>query len=118
MRTSLCGISGHPARCALRTGCPVGCAIPWLSRSTDSRVWYKSLRLPYVPPLVRSSVNLSLINRDVFQIHLAGVFGARADQFVVAELFEHMRGPAGNAADGENGRVKVNRDAEHVVCRG
>src|SRR5215510_1677273 len=71
---------------------------------------YKSHRSYYIES--------SLINRYVFQIHLAGVFGTRADQLVVAQLFEHVRRPAGDATDGEDWRVEVYRNAEHVVGRG
>jgi hypothetical protein len=38
--------------------------------------------------------SLSLTDRRVFEVAFADVFGAGADQFVVAVLFEDMAGPA------------------------
>ncbi len=45
----------------------------------------------------------------------AGVFGERAVESVVFELFEDLGGPAGGAADGEDGGEEVGGDAEAVV---
>ena len=52
-------------------------------------------------------LNLSFVDRHVFLVAFANVFGTRADQFVVAVLFEDVAGPAGDAADGEDRRVHV-----------
>src|SRR5215211_3847891 len=46
------------------------------------------------------------------------VFRARPDQTIVGVLLEHMRRPAGDAADGEERREQVDRYPERVVrCR-
>src|SRR5215471_13538459 len=48
----------------------------------------------------------------------ADIFSARANQPVVGVLLEHMRGPARNAADGEDRREQIDGNAERVVGRG
>ena len=45
----------------------------------------------------------------------ADVFGAGADEAVVVELLDDMGGPSGDAADGEDGRVEIDVDAEGGV---
>ena len=47
----------------------------------------------------------------------ADVVGARTDQPVVRVLLEHVRRPARDAADRENRREQIDRDAERVVRR-
>lgn len=64
-----------------------------------------------------SQIGLPLIDRHIRKIARADVFGARANEFVVGVLFEDVAGPATNSADGENGRVEVERNSHHVVCR-
>jgi hypothetical protein len=68
--------------------------------------------------LSESQIGLPLIDRHIRKIARADVFGARANEFVVGVLFEDVAGPATNSADGENGRVEVERNSHHVVCRG
>src|SRR5207344_2358424 len=48
----------------------------------------------------------------------ADVVGARAYQAVVGVLLEHVRRPSRYAADGEDGREEIDRNAERVVGRG
>src|SRR5436190_21183878 len=55
--------------------------------------------------------SLSFIDGHVFQIAGADVFGARADELVVAVLFEDVAGPAGNSRNGKGRREEVERNA-------
>ena len=56
------------------------------------------------------------IERNVgLRVGRADVFGARTDQPVVRVLLEHVRRPAGDAADGEHRREQIRRNAERVV---
>ena len=48
----------------------------------------------------------------------AGVVGAGADEAVVVVLLDDVSGPAGDAADGEDGREEVDVDAEGGVGGG
>src|SRR5258707_8271646 len=50
------------------------------------------------------AVGLALVERDVLLVREARVVGARADQPGVAVLLQHVRGPAGHPAHGEDGR--------------
>ena len=60
----------------------------------------------------------SLFERHVaLRILRADVVGARADQAVVRVLLEHVRRPARDAADREDRREQIDRDAERVVGR-
>ena len=45
----------------------------------------------------------------------ANVIGARADQPVIVELFDDVRGPSAHPRDREDGREEVHVDAECVV---
>src|SRR4051812_32105893 len=65
-------------------------------------------------PLAQS---LSFINRHVRHISRPDVFRARANQLVVGVLFKDMSGPTADATDGEDGRVKVQRNSHHVESR-
>src|SRR5215213_7186318 len=60
---------------------------------------------------------LSLFNRDVAHAARADVFGAGAYEAVVGVLFEYVARPAGDSADGEDGREEVKGDSELVVDR-
>src|SRR5947209_2284272 len=60
---------------------------------------------------------LPLVDRRVFQVAGADVFGTRTDQFVVGVLLENMTGPTRNSRDGKNRRVKVERNAHQVIGR-
>ena len=61
---------------------------------------------------------LSLLERHVaLRVRRPDVLGARADQAVVRVLLEDVRRPAGDAADGEDRREQIDRDAERVVRR-
>ena len=55
---------------------------------------------------------------DVRNISLADVFRTWPNEFVVGVLLEDVAGPAGYAADGEDGCVEVERNSHHVVSRG
>ena len=58
------------------------------------------------------STRLSVFERyESLRVGWPRVIGARANQTVVRVLLEHVRAPAGNAADGEDRRVEINRDA-------
>ena len=48
----------------------------------------------------------------------AGVVGARTDEAVVVVLLDDVGGPAGDAADGEDGSEEVDVDAERGVGGG
>ena len=58
---------------------------------------------------------LSFVNRRVFQISFADVFGARADKFVVGVLFQNMSRPAGDARNGEDRCVEIERNFHHII---
>jgi hypothetical protein len=47
-----------------------------------------------------------------------GVEGEGAVEAVVAELLEHLGGPAGGAGDREDRGEEIGRDAERVIDRG
>src|SRR5262249_840500 len=67
---------------------------------------------------VPARIPLALINGHVpLRVLRADVFRARANQAVVRVLLEHVRGPARDAADRENRREQIDRDAERVVRR-
>src|SRR5437764_1018594 len=68
--------------------------------------------------LTADSCPLSFVQRRVRHVAGADVLGTRTDQAVVPVLLQHVRGPARHAADGEDGREQVGRDAEVVVGRG
>src|ERR1035441_287098 len=46
------------------------------------------------------------------------VLGAGTDEAVVVQLLDDVGSPAGDAADGEDGRVEVDVDAQSRVRRG
>src|SRR5260221_6778568 len=58
----------------------------------------------------------SLIERQKrLRIRRPDVVGPRTNEPVVRVLLEAVRGPAGDAADGEDRREEIDRDAERVV---
>src|SRR5687768_10120155 len=62
---------------------------------------------------------LSLFEREeALRVRGTGVVGARPDQPVVRVLLEDVRGPPRDPADGKDGRVQVDRNAERVIRRG
>jgi hypothetical protein len=67
------------------------------------------------PRLLNSPVRLALVDGDVLEALGAGVLGERADETVIGVLFEHMSGPAGDAADHEDERVKINGNPQDVI---
>src|SRR5712691_3682725 len=67
-------------------------AKPWLHGRFDTIVHIQAVQ-----------ARLALLERKVpLRILRAYVLGARADEPVVGVLLQHVRGPAGDAADGEN----------------
>src|ERR1700736_6341820 len=61
-------------------------------------------------------VKLSLLDRYVvIWVIRAQVVGTGADQAVVIELLDYVRGPATDAGDGEDRRKQVHVDAEGVI---
>src|SRR5262245_61685006 len=54
---------------------------------------------------------------ETLRIRRPDVLGARPDQPVVRVLFEHVGGPPRYAADRENRREEINRNAEDVIGR-
>src|SRR5204862_7649221 len=61
---------------------------------------------------------LSIFQRTVaLRVLGADVFGARADEPIVGVLLEHVRRPAGYAADGEDRREQLDGDAQRVIGR-
>src|SRR5205823_3306094 len=60
----------------------------------------------------------AFFNGCIGDIFRADVFGARADQAVIGELFQDVGGPAGDATACKHGRIQVYRDAHHVVDGG
>src|ERR1035438_10269849 len=61
----------------------------------------------------------SIVDRDpVRRILGADVFSAGTDEAIVVELFDDVGGPSGDAADGENGRIEVDVDAQRGVGGG
>src|SRR3954468_377426 len=62
---------------------------------------------------------LARLEGDIsLRVRRSDVLGAGPNQPVVRVLLEHVRRPAGDAADGENGGEQVDRDAERVIRRG
>ena len=59
----------------------------------------------------RDRATLCSIGRNCLRIFRPDVVRARTDQAVVGVLLEHVRGPAGDAAHGEDRRVEVHRNA-------
>ena len=58
----------------------------------------------------------SLVQGDVGRgVCRAVVVGAGADEAVVVELLDDVRGPAGDAAEGKDGGVEIDVDAEGGV---
>src|ERR1039457_3134671 len=70
-----------------------------------------------IPSNTRVRPWLALPDRDPrLSVGVALVFGARTDQTVVAVLLQHVRSPAGHAADGEDRRVEIDRNAQRIIC--
>src|ERR1700704_4089047 len=60
--------------------------------------------------------NSAFLYRHIFLwADRADVIGARADQSVIVELFDDVRGPAADPRDREDGREQVHINAECVV---
>src|SRR5450759_3341497 len=58
----------------------------------------------------------AFLHRHIFLwVDRADVIGARANQPVIVELFDDVRGPAADPRDREDGREQVHIDAERVV---
>src|SRR5438874_1792473 len=83
----------------------------------DSKVSRRLANQTYAICSLSFMPRLSFVNRDVGNIARACVFGAGAYEAVVGVLFEYVCSPAGDAADGEDGREEVERDAHLVVGR-
>ena len=64
---------------------------------------------------VLQACRLPLINGNVLEVHGAGIFGERTDEFIARVLLQHVGRPAGNAADGENQRIEIYRNAKDVI---
>src|SRR4051812_34212782 len=63
-------------------------------------------------------LRLTLLERhETLGIVRTRIVGARPDQPVVRVLLEDVRGPPRHAADSENRRVEIDRDAQGVVHR-
>src|ERR1017187_2889934 len=102
-------------------GDPSSCAPPISVRrsprcgntgSSTPPAWWSA-----IPSNTRVRPWLALPDRDPrLSVGVALVFGARTDQTVVAVLLQHVRSPAGHAADGENRRVEIDRNAQRIIC--
>src|ERR1039457_322515 len=69
-----------------------------------------------IPSNTRVRPWLTLSDRDPrLAVRVALIFGARTDQTVVAVLCQHVRGPTRHAADGEDGRVEIDGNAQRIV---
>src|SRR5258708_19557526 len=76
-----------------------------LSQTFNSRKSFTNA----APGLANCYLLIALLHRHVLiRIRGPDVLGARADQPVVVELFDHMRGPAADAGDGEDRREQIN----------
>src|SRR5207344_1985218 len=65
-----------------------------------------------------SNLILSLIERQkLLRIRWPDVLRARTNQAIVRVLLEHVRGPAGDPADGEDRRVEIDGNPERVEHR-
>src|SRR5687767_8579261 len=90
------------ARVTARSAAQQASHPPRVSRS--SRLRDEKQRVCLVSALIERQKRLRILWADVV--------GARADQAVVGVLFEAVRRPAGDAADGKNRGVEVDLDAE------
>src|SRR5258708_10981487 len=76
-----------------------------LSQTLNSRKSFTNAS----PGLANCYLLIALLHRHVLsRIRGPDVLGARADQPVGVELFDHMRGPAADAGDGEDRREQIN----------
>src|SRR5579863_2265669 len=61
---------------------------------------------------------LALVHRDVgARILRTEIVGAGADQAVIVELLNHVRGPSADAGDCEDRRKQIHIDAQGVIRR-
>src|SRR4051812_22826624 len=64
-----------------------------------------------------TNYRLSFVDRHVFLVAGADVFGTRTDQFVVRVLFENVSRPTRNARNSEDRRVLVERNVHQIIGR-
>src|SRR5215470_16404543 len=63
-----------------------------------------------------SAISLSLFYRYiVVRVHRSDIFCAGADQSVVVELLDHVRGPAADSGDGEDRSKQVDVETQRGV---
>src|SRR5262244_399705 len=63
-----------------------------------------------------SAINLSLLYRYiVVRVRRSNIFCARADQTVVVQLLDHVRGPAADSGDGEDRSKQVDVETQRGV---
>ena len=86
-----------------------------MSTKNAATAWVDTTHYACRGGLLAKEFALSIADRSVGQIAGADVFGTRADELVIAVLFEDVARPAGDAADGEDRREKVERDVHHVI---
>src|ERR1017187_3311645 len=79
--------------------------------SSAPPVWWSA-----IPSNTRVRPWLTLPDRDpCLAVRVALILGARTDQTVVAVLLQHVRRPTRHAADGEDGRVEIDGNAQRIV---
>src|ERR1019366_7270678 len=101
------GPSSYAPTTASRTCLPYGS-----KGNSTMPVWWSAIRYSRrVHPLAFRDRNPGLA------VGIALIFGPRANQAIVAVLFEHMRGPAGHAAHREDRRVQIDGNAQRVIGR-
>src|ERR1039457_378054 len=109
-----------PDRRRPKAGDPSSCSPSTSARRSPRRAHAGSSAPPAwwsaIPSNTRVRPWLTLPDRDpCLSVRVALILGARTDQTVVAVLLQHVRRPTRHAADGENGRVEIDGNAQRIV---
>src|SRR5688572_13168016 len=91
----------------VRRSYAIACSFPFFARFGTATLRWKT---------GRSSA--AFVDRDVAEVALPNVLGARPDEAVVRVLSLHVRDPPADARDREDGREEVGRYSQRVVRGG